>query len=1117
MQQLMDLNKEANDCEVPETTALPTATSRDPIAQESSATVALENEHKQQSHGTSGQGSLPMAAGPPAQQTHSTNDDEDGNDEDRMIIRANRRAISIVTEGGKRWLSRAAKVLMQSPLAEINEAAMQRLRQLHPTATQGMQRIPSGKGAELTAIDPQMLLQLIKRRVNNGSAPGPSGWTGSHLQLVAQCDSAAAKEGLCLLIRDVCNGVFGGHTHQRLLASVLTPISKPGGGVRPIAMGEVMVKLAAHYLMTLIEEKLPSLFPRIQYGVKRAGGSESAAQLIRAAIRQSQRHHPDTIALKTDFENAFNAASRAQLWSTMLQHDTTQPIWRMFYWAYATPTPLLIYDRGQRHDILWSSEGVRQGDPFASFAFALGVQKLYEDATESLPDCKAVSILDDLTLIGPCEQVMKAYDRIHQQAASYHLKLRVDKCQVFLPTCLGQPTASDDNAHDGSIPQANQRNNILNACVQRQLPHDDKMEVLGVIMGSDSVVTQQCDGIAASHGKFFKHLMHPSMPVQIASMLLRVCGLPRLSYMARTVHPSMAGNAAESFDRDTLGCFLKIFQFTNSSRPSKGEAELSQEQVEAQISLPISMGGMGMRPTTRILHAAYFSSLAAVMPDFLRLFPNCTDYEQTTIHHELITCRQELLRQGVGPSKQGGKRQGKDKNPKGSITPKKVAESKRAMSTSNNTNTVTTPPRTTRTHSEPSPSLNHTHTADTVNAADSLTLHSSMMQLWQRAREHAAKVNTPMIDQETFLNPQKLQHDITAQIEEKLYKRLLNDSTPRHQVVLTSLHTRGCNAYLTVLPTQPCYRMQDGAFRLAVRHRLGLLPFDTLTDAACNRCPHPTTFSDDPDHLHSCSLHRRTLVTERHNNIMQVVMDLARSVGFHVRGEPNDHVRPSKVANPQGTHYNNHADILLVKHDQRIYVDVTITRPTNSTNMQIGKVRTTPAHSTKARTRAKHRKYDDIAACNQYQLLAFPMETYGGLGDEALELLHILSKHSKDEYSERQFLSHAFRRLSVTLQRANANIQSRGMYIMQMWDYSGLLAVPHRSPFPIWLRLPYWIILSILFRSSLLLSNNPSTLHCYHITNQEAAKHGCATSPLCRCCCILDLSYRRHWWRWRSS
>lgn len=56
-----------------------------------------------------------------------------------------------------------------------------------------------------------------------------------------------------------------------------------------------------------------------------------------------------------------------------------------------------------------------------------------------------------------------------------------------------------------------------------------------------------------------------------------------------------------------------------------------------------------------------------------------------------------------------------------------------------------------------------------------------------------------------------------------------------------------------------------------------------------------------------------------------------------------------------------------------------------------------------------------------------------------------MSQHSKDEYSEKQFLAHAFRRLSVTLQKANANIQSRGMHIMQMGDYAGLLGA--RSPF----------------------------------------------------------------------
>jgi len=103
--------------------------------------------------------------------------------------------------------------------------------------------------------------------------------------------------------------------------------------------------------------------------------------------------------------------------------------------------------------------------------------------------------------------------------------------------------------------------------------------------------------------------------------------------------------AASLFGRMAFDWFNTIHQLTASSYPHKCDAKLNQEQVESQISLPISMGGMGMRPTTRILHAAYFSSLATIMPDFIRLFPNCIDYEQTNIHHELIACRLELEKQ----------------------------------------------------------------------------------------------------------------------------------------------------------------------------------------------------------------------------------------------------------------------------------------------------------------------------------------------------------------------------------------------------------------------------------------------------------------------------------------
>ena len=220
---------------------------------------------------------------PVVEEEESDCDSDDEKTDDDPLKRAVKRAVNIVREGAPRALSRAARALLQSPLAPIDDETIAQLRSLHPVATESLQSLPRNKAVDLVAVDPSTLFRLLKLRVNNGSAPGPSGWTGSHLMLLVESGTEEAKTGLTLLTKDICNGVFGGSTQQRLLASVLMPISKNGGkGIRPIAMGEVFVKLAAHYSMSLIESQLPSLFPRIQFGVKRAGGSESAAQLTRA-------------------------------------------------------------------------------------------------------------------------------------------------------------------------------------------------------------------------------------------------------------------------------------------------------------------------------------------------------------------------------------------------------------------------------------------------------------------------------------------------------------------------------------------------------------------------------------------------------------------------------------------------------------------------------------------------------------------------------------------------------------------------------------------------------------------------------------------------------------------
>ena len=867
-----------------------------------------------------------------------------------------------------------------------------------------MSALPVSAAAMLVAVDGGALAKLLQRRVNNGSAPGPSGWTGAHLAVLASSKNDKAWTGLCALIKDICNGRFDGDVRDELLSCTLMPLWKQrvGGGIRPIAIGETLVKLAAHYSMSLIDESLPKLFPRIQYGVKRPGGSEAAAQLTRALVAESHRQHINTVALKTDFANAFNATSRAEAWRVLQRHPETQAMWRMFHWAYASASPLLVFDNSRLHTIMQSAEGMRQGDPFAAFVFALCVQTLYERAIDGLPDCKAVSVLDDLTLVGPLPQVMQAYDRIKQLAAGYHLNLRSDKCQVFVP-----PQLSDAAALAA----------IHAACAERALQHNTHIEALGVMFGTDNDVRSHASDVVSSHERFFAALTHPSMPVQIGFSILRHCGIPRLGFLSRTVPPKLFDAAARQFDQMARDCFDHMMQIDAVSRGLLAPL-LTEQQVATRLSLPLRMGGMGMRPVARISHAAYFSSLATVMPDFLSAFPNCADVAHTSIHAELAECRAQLIANGTLDA----------------------VKSVRAVHLS-----AASPLMQRRAASEVKRAPVSSSQFASARAASAgpgeatrQLIRGDLTHLWESARAASTSVE----QSHNFLRGQQLQHTLTTWIELQEYARLFPALSRYQQAVLTATAlTSHSNNWLTVLPTLRPYSMSNSAFRLSVRHRMGLLPFDSLIAYRCtsDACGNDTSFANDPDHLHSCHAHRRTLVTQRHNNIMQVLSTLARSVGFYCSREPNNHVRPaSLVADAGSEQWNDHADLLLIKHDRRLYVDVSVCRPTNQSLLKQPRVTFEALCSTRDRARVKHAKYDAIARENAYEMLPFVMETYGGMGVEASKLLAVLAEHADDKAS---FLTHAHNSLSVCLQASNATLAAVGTQMLhtqqRVWLHGG--------------------------------------------------------------------------------
>jgi hypothetical protein len=460
-------------------------------------------------------------------------------------------------------------------------------------------------------------------------------------------------------------------------------------------------------------------------------------------------------------------------------------------------------------------------------------------------------------------------------------------------------------------------------------------------------------------------------------------------------------------------CFDAIMQIDGRSRGALAPT-LTAEQVDMRISLPIGRGGMGMRPFSRFSHAAYFSSLATVLPDFCSSFPNHPDVSASALHADLEECRSHLLQAGIERPVKSLKEIHK-LGGEGARGPYK----KRTASGDQ-------PGKSQR---RPFSFLSHTAAPPPPLVSTRDLLHADLSSLWALARACVGDAQKT----HTFLRDRHLQHDLTALLELQLHEQLFASSNKYQRIVLTALAlTKKANAWLTVLPTSHELRMSDSSFRLAVRHRLGLLPYDTLRSRRCRYrgCDDAATFMHDPDHLHSCPLHRRTLCSARHNDLMQTLITLARKVGFHAVREPNHHIRPQPNADATDlSKFNEHADILLLKHDRRIYIDVTVTRPTNATNSARAGITSVPLLSTQARASAKHSKYAAISRENGYEFVAFVLESYGGINGEAHDLLATLASHAVEE-DQSAFLQFAHQCISVSLQRSNAFIAQVGTQML---------------------------------------------------------------------------------------
>ena len=191
----------------------------------------------------------------PLPETNETSSENTNTTDDTRAIK---RATKLVLEG---CVSKAAKVLDRKfkPNTLTNQETLGKLELLHPQKACTF-TVPND--APIIVGISTNELREAGRRLAKGVSPGPTGTTDGIIRILL--DDEVCCLNLCHMIADLINGFVSKEVRTRINRARLVAIPKPDGGVRPVAMGEVLGKLAGITLLQRYEATLGCLFEPMQ-------------------------------------------------------------------------------------------------------------------------------------------------------------------------------------------------------------------------------------------------------------------------------------------------------------------------------------------------------------------------------------------------------------------------------------------------------------------------------------------------------------------------------------------------------------------------------------------------------------------------------------------------------------------------------------------------------------------------------------------------------------------------------------------------------------------------------------------------------------------------------------
>ena len=435
---------------------------------------------------------------------------------------------------------------------------------------------------ENLGITLDLVHRSVRKALSRGSASGLDGWTRELLIPIVETELLLAE--LTAFVSDLMCGRISNLLRNRLVDSELLVLSKPdsplgaeNGGkkrkrkVRPICPESVFMKLAEHVGLTQIGKKaVADFFAPVQFG---AGGNVEIA-----AMRIKNNNHTCTFAL--DGTNAYTAMYRSAILNAVYESPMWRPLWGVTALTLAAPSYYRIYEEGKLVAKIKGDVGLKQGGVLSPLEFCLTIHPIIVRAMEAFPDIQFTLYVDDIGMKGNYAECLAAGEFLRPLLADIGFKLST---KSFISI----------NADKEEFLEIEF---LINGEQVTHFFKDEAVKCLGAFHRPDggSVEKEVRERLLTS-APFFDKLLDGSLPFAVIHKLLKVCGIPRANFLARTHLPADTRSAMTWFDEQVELVVTLICGIDMVPCPAANDI----------IQMPNSMGGSGLRSMVEVSSYAH--------------------------------------------------------------------------------------------------------------------------------------------------------------------------------------------------------------------------------------------------------------------------------------------------------------------------------------------------------------------------------------------------------------------------------------------------------------------------------------------------------------------------------